>query len=77
VCLGLQNSKCAFAGSKRKVQTISRQTHAKVSHQKLLFVFFCSSKFLDEKNCKRKEVEIDKEGQESSRSFFFRNSEEI
>jgi hypothetical protein len=35
-----------------------------------------SSKFLDEKNCKRKKVEIDNEGQESSRRFF-RNSVEM
>ncbi len=39
-----------FAGSKRKVPTISRETHAKVSYQN----------FDDEKkNCKREEVEID------------------
>jgi hypothetical protein len=48
-----------------------KKPHAKVSYQKLLVGFFCSLKFLDEKkNCKRKEVEFDNEGQESSRSFF-------
>jgi hypothetical protein len=47
---------------KRKVPTTSREAHAKVSYQN----------FDDEKNiCKREEVEIDNEGQESSRSFFF------
>jgi hypothetical protein len=43
------------------------------------WLFFCSLKFLDEKNinaCEKK-VEIDNEGLERSRSFFSRNSEEM
>jgi hypothetical protein len=48
-----------------------KKKHAKVSLQKKTrWLFFCSLKFLDEKNCKRKKVEFDKEVQESSRSFF-------
>ncbi len=39
-CLGRQISKSASAGSKRKVPTIGRETHAKVYLSKLLSVFF-------------------------------------
>jgi hypothetical protein len=58
-----------FTGSERKVpQSVAK--HMQKFLIKNYSTFFCSSKFLDEKNCNRKEVEIDKEGRESSRSFF-------
>jgi hypothetical protein len=51
--------KVNFAGSKRKVLTISRQTHAKVSHQKLLADLFSAlQNFLMKKIAKEKKWKL-------------------